>query len=116
MQREEGMICELCKKENPKKWQDFCIDLSCSGRMVPAASKGIRIISKDGIGFNTRILNEAGIDITKEARIAAIDIRIRPDELCTATMEFFIGSIDITALLELTNEQLSQYYPTVEEF
>ena len=34
MQRKWGMVCELCGKENPKKYQDFCADLGCSGLMV----------------------------------------------------------------------------------
>ncbi len=34
MQKESGMVCELCGKENLNIHQDFCTYLGCSGRMI----------------------------------------------------------------------------------
>ena len=34
-QKYDNMICGICGKENKLKHQDFCIDLGCSGRMIP---------------------------------------------------------------------------------
>jgi hypothetical protein len=39
MQRHENMICEICGKENGNKHQDYCVDLGCSGRMIPPRGK-----------------------------------------------------------------------------
>ena len=34
MQKHDEMVCEFCGKENPFKYQDFCVRLECSGRMI----------------------------------------------------------------------------------
>ena len=39
MQRHKNMICEICGKENENKHQDYCVDLGCTGRMIPPIEK-----------------------------------------------------------------------------
>ena len=47
MQREKGMICEFCGKENPKKHQDFCKELGCSGLMIIAKKEKPKMKLRD---------------------------------------------------------------------
>ncbi len=65
-QYEDNMICGICGKENENKYQDFCIDLGCSGRMIslkdkkePVAESPLQYgVIKPPLGLKPKKINE----------------------------------------------------------
>ena len=57
-----------------------------------------------------KFFNEDGSEINS---VAACDVRMRPDEICTATLELYVEDIDIEAepLLSIgTVKRMTEYY------
>lgn len=65
----------------------------------------IRIKSEDGMPSATVVTLEDG---TRLENIAAVDVRIRPDEFITAQIEFIIPAVDFVAEATVSESHLRE--------
>jgi hypothetical protein len=66
----------------------------------------ITIKNKHSTGNMVSVLTDDGTDLG--SNISAIDIKIRPDEIITATVEFGLLTTDIKAQLGVTESHLRE--------
>lgn len=57
----------------------------------------VKVVNTTGNPRDTQIFID-GVELSKSA-MASVDIRMRPDEIVTATVELFVNDIDVIAEL-----------------
>lgn len=57
----------------------------------------VQVINKTGNPADTKIIVD-GVELSK-APMASVDIRMRPDEVVTATVELFVTDVDVVSEL-----------------
>lgn len=59
--------------------------------------KKVRVINTTGIPVDTKIYID-GVELSK-SYMASVNVRIRPDEIITATVELFVDDVDVVGEL-----------------
>lgn len=57
----------------------------------------VRVVNKTGNPADTKIYID-GVELSKSL-MASVDVRMRPDEVVTATVELFVDDVDVIAEL-----------------
>jgi len=57
----------------------------------------VRVVNKTGNPADTKIYID-DVELSK-SRMASVDVRMRPDEIITATVELFVDDVDVIAEL-----------------
>lgn len=57
----------------------------------------VKVVNTTGNPADTKIFID-GVELSK-SRMASVDIRMRPDEMITATVELFVDDVDVIAEL-----------------
>lgn len=57
----------------------------------------VKVVNKTGNPADTKIFID-DVELSK-SRMASVDIRMRPDEVITATVELFVNDVDVIAEL-----------------
>lgn len=79
----------------------------------------IIIVCEDGNSTSVKVLDRMGNDLCQEASITSIDITIRPNTLCRATIVYDNVALNLltqTESLDKLIQKQSNYYPTVKEY
>lgn len=57
----------------------------------------VKVVNTTGNPADTKIFID-GVELSK-SRMASVDVRFRPDEIVTATVELFVDDVDVVAEL-----------------
>ena len=62
-------VCSICGRENPNLFQDFCVDLGCSGSLVTKASPR----------EYTFFISDSGVVLCDKVEGAFLSLRFKED-------------------------------------